>query len=279
MKRSSFAYPYTLIALILFLAPLVLIVFYSFTTAGPDGGVSATLENFKRFFDFDNPQYMLVLLKSFKVALISTVICLLVGFPMAYILSKMKPRMRNFVSVLFILPMWMNFLLRIYAWMTLLEKNGLINNLLRSIGLPGLNIMYTEGAVVLGTVYNFLPFMILPIYNVLTKLDNSLIEASHDLGAGRARTFFKVVVPLSLPGVFSGINMVFMPAVTTFAISRLLGGTDSVLIGDLIEKQFKLVDDWGFGSAMSVIIMLLVLLVMFISSKFENDKEEGGMLF
>jgi len=235
-------------------------------------GFEFTLQNFTRFFDLSNPVYLQVLWRSVYVAFVSTVICLLLGYPMALILSRMKPRVRNVLSVLFVLPMWMNFLLRTYAWMSLLEKTGLINTFLSFIGLPAIDIMYTQNAVILGSVYNFLPFMILPIYNVLIKIDRIVIEAAQDLGADSVRVFTKVIFPLSLPGVFSGITMTFMPAVTTFVISKLLGGGQNALIGDLIEKQFKVTNDWGFGSAMSVIIMILILVAM----NFVNSKDGDG---
>ncbi|MEG2378164.1 MAG: ABC transporter permease, partial [Clostridia bacterium] len=207
----------------------------------------------------------------------STVICFLLGYPMAYILSRMRPKVRTIASVLFILPMWMNFLLRTYAWMTLLERTGVINTFLNSIGLSPINIMYTQGAIVLGNVYNFLPFMILPIYNVLIKVDHSLVEAAQDLGAGSFRVFTRVTFPMSLPGVFSGISMTFMPAVTTFIVSRLLGGGQNALIGDLIETQFNQ-SDWGFGSALSMVMMVLILIMMAFLSKYEKQTAEGGML-
>jgi len=213
-----------------------------------------------------------------RIALISTAICLAVGYPMAYILARMRPGVRGLVSFLFVLPMWMNFLLRTYAWMTLLENTGVINSFLTSLGFSPLEMMYTEGAVIFGNVYNFLPFMILPIYNVLTKIDKNLIEASGDLGANFGATFRKVIFPLSIPGVMSGITMTFMPAVTTFIISKLLGGGQNALIGDLIEKQFKSVGDWGFGSAMSVILMIMILLVMAFMGRYEKEQGAGGGL-
>lgn len=278
LKRSSFAYPFFLYALVFFIAPVLLIVYYSFTTKGDNGMLTYTVSNFSRFFDFKNPQYMEVMLKSFQLAFYATAICLLLGYPMAYILSKLKPKVRGILSLLFILPMWMNFLLRTYAWATLLEKNGVINAGLKLLGLPAQSIMYTDAAVVIGLVYNFLPFMILPVYNMLIKLDRSLIEASEDLGASPIRTFRKVTLPLTFPAINSGINMVFMPAVTTFIVSQLLGGNDSILIGDVITKQFKFADNWGFGSAMSVIIMVLVLLFMAVFSNMDKQGEEGGMM-
>jgi len=198
---------------------------------------------------------------------------------MAYILSKLPNRIRGILSFLFVLPMWMNFLLRTYAWMTLLERTGIINTFLTNLGLPTWDIMYTQGAVILGNVYNFLPFMILPIYNVLVKIDKSVLEASADLGGDSGVTFRKVIFPLSIPGVISGISMTFMPAVTTFVISKLLGGGQNALIGDLIENQFKVTGDWGFGSAMSVVLMILILGAMQIMQRYEDNNDgSGGVL-
>lgn len=238
-----------------------------------------TLRNFFRFFDRDNPQYLKTLFRSLYLALISTVICLILGYPMAFILSRLPSRIRGMLTFLFILPMWMNFLLRTYAWMTILENTGLINSLLAKLGLPTVSLMYSQGAVILGMVYNFLPFMILPIYNQLIRIDNNLINASNDLGANKVQTFLRVVFPLSFPGVMSGITMTFMPAVTTFVISKLLGGGQNALIGDLIEQQFKTAGDWGFGSAISVIVMILMLLAMSFVSRYERQSyESGGVL-
>jgi len=248
---------------------------YSFQGAGGE----FTLENFTRFFNFSDPTYLKVLWRSIYLAAISTVICLLLGYPMAYILSKLPNRIRGILSFLFVLPMWMNFLLRTYAWMTLLERTGIINTFLTNLGLPTWDIMYTQGAVILGNVYNFLPFMILPIYNVLVKIDKSVLEASADLGGDSGVTFRKVIFPLSIPGVISGISMTFMPAVTTFVISKLLGGGQNALIGDLIENQFKVTGDWGFGSAMSVVLMILILGAMQIMQRYEDNNDgSGGVL-
>lgn len=273
-KAQYAALPYAAFAAIFIAAPIILIAFYSFCSDAGNG-VSLTLENFGKFFDFSNPVYLQVLWRSIYLALISTAICLLLGYPMAYILSRMKPNVRTVVSVLFVLPMWMNFLLRTYAWMSLLEKNGLINSLLGALGLPAQHLMYTQGAVVLGNVYNFLPFMILPIYNVLIKIDPSVIEAAEDLGANGFQVLRRVILPLSKGGIANGITMTLMPAVTTFVISKLLGGGQTALIGDLIENQFKTTGNWGFGSAMSVIIMVMILLTMNIGGK----DSEGGLLF
>ena len=283
MKKIKLALiPYSVYALIFIVAPILLILLYSFQ----DTGGAWTLENYARFFDFSDPVYLKVLWRSIKLAVISPVICLILGYPMAYILSKLSPRVRGTIAFLFVLPMWMNFLLRTYSWMSLLERTGLINTFIEwlngllpaAIQIPALNIMYTQWAVVLGNVYNFLPFMILPIYTVLIKIDRSLIEAAQDLGASRGRVFLKVIFPLSLPGVVSGISMTFMPAVTTFVISRLLGGGQNALIGDVIENQFKVVGDWGFGSAMSVILMILILVTMGVIRRFESDKTGRSVL-
>jgi len=276
-KVAFVALPFSIYALIFILAPLILIVIYSFCT-DPPGSMTLTLDNFKRFFDFSNPVYLKVLWRSLYIAAISTVVCLFLGYPMAYILAKMRPRTRAILSVLFVLPMWMNFLLRTYAWMSLLENTGLINTFLNWIGLPSVNLMYTQGAIVLGNVYNFLPFMILPIYNVLVKIDKSVIEAAEDLGANGRKVFTRVIFPLSGPGVASGIAMTFMPAVTTFVISKLLGGGQNALIGDLIEKQFTTTGDWGFGSAMSFIILVLILIAMNCIPASKDDMAGGGLL-
>jgi len=237
-------------------------------------GFVLTIDHFKRFFS--NSTYIEVFLRSIYIAFFSTVFCLLLGFPTAYILSKMKPGVRNFLSVMFLLPMWMNFLLRTYAWRTLIEKTGIINTLLSSVGLPIQEMMYTKGAVILCMVYDFLPFMILPIYNTLIKLDKSVLEASHDLGANHYQTLFKVIIPLSFPGVSSGITMTFVPSITAFAISKIMGGTQSSTIGEVIEREFNY-DNW-FGSAISVIIMVLMLLSMMLLSSKDKDEVSGGGL-
>ena len=275
MKRFRWAsLPFAVYALIFTIAPLILIIFYSFT----DQSGTLTLDNYRQFFNWDDPVYLQVLWRSIKVAVISTLICLVLGYPMAYILSKMRPGLRDTMVFLFVLPMWMNFLLRTYAWMSLLERTGLINTLLGKIGIGPLDLMYTQGAVILGNVYNFLPFMILPIYNVLIKIDKSVIEAAQDLGGNKYVVFRKVIFPLSLSGVVSGISMTFMPAVSTFIISRLLGGGQQALIGDIIENQFKVVGNWGLGSAMSVVLMVLILAAMNVMRKYEDENAGGNVL-
>jgi len=276
LKRQAFSYPYIVWMLIFILAPMVLIVYFAFSSE--HGGL--TLDNLVTALT--NEIYMQVLARSVWIALKATAICLLLGYPIAYILSTMKKRTAAILYVLFIVPMWMNFLLRTYAWQVLLDSNGIINSILSFLGLPAQQFLYTEGAVMLGTVYNFLPFMVLPIYSVLVKLDRSLVEAAADLGATPVLCFVKVVLPQSVPGIISGITMVFIPAITTFAISRLLGGGKFLLYGDLIENQFITLGQsaWPVGSALSFILLVLVLISMAIMRRAEHDAgEEGGMLW
>ncbi len=273
MKRNWLAYPYILWMVIFTAVPMVLIFFYSVFSV-EDSGITFTLTHLTRVFE---PLYLLVILRSIKLAVISTVFCLVLGYPMAMILAERNLSNKSILIVLFVVPMWMNFLARTYAWMTLLEKNGPIYGFLNFLGLPGFNILYTESAVILGMVYNFLPFMVLPIYSVLKKIDRSVIEASEDLGGTPYITFKRIIFPLSLPGVMSGITMVFMPAVTTFVISRLLGGGQFMLVGNLIEQQFLTTRDWGFGSSLSFVLMIFILLSMGIMSRYEKESEGGGL--
>ena len=280
MKRkqseSRLATPYAIWSVLFIVIPLILIVFFSFTKQ-VDGRYMFTLDNFDKFF---NVMYFKVVRRSLVLAFISTVLCLIVGYPTAYIISKAKPSRRATLLLLCILPMWMNFLLRTYAWSAILGKNRFINTLLGMVGLGPINILYTDAAVLLGMVYNFLPFMILPIHTILSKMDQDLINAAKDLGANNFQVFTKVIFPLSLPGVISGITMVFMPAVSTFVISKLLGGGQFYLIGNLIEQEFMSVGDWHFGSAISIFMMIIILISMAIMNKYSsgNDKEGGGLL-
>lgn len=271
MKRTVFAYPYVVWMLIFILAPMLMIAYYAFTSDG-----AFTLANLTGALT--NEMYMQVLLRSVWIALKATVVCLLLGYPIAYLLSKMKRSTASLLSVLFIVPMWMNFLLRTYAWMTLLEKNGLINKFFGLFGLGPFNMINTSGAVVLGMVYNYLPFMILPIYTAMTKIDDSIIEAAQDLGCNVWYILFRVLVPLTGPGIATGITQVFVPAVSTFIISRMLGGGSNLLIGDLIELQF-LGNSYNLnlGSAMSLVLMVIVLLCMSFTSSFDESEMEGVM--
>ena len=255
VRRSVFAYPYVVWMAIFILAPMLLILYYAFTN---DGG--ATVENIVQAASWDN---LRVLADSVRFALYTTVLCLLLGFPVAYLLSQMKKTTAALLSVFFIVPMWMNFLLRTYAWKVLL---GAFTNML-----------YTESAVLLGMVYNFMPFMILPIYTTLIKLDKSYIEAAADLGANPTKTFLKVVLPLSMPGIISGVTMVFIPSTTTFAISQLLGGGKTMLYGDLIYMKFITEQSWNTGSALSIILLVFVLFSMTFMKKAERKTtDEGG---
>lgn len=274
MKMKRISYPYVLWMIIFTVIPLVLIFMFSITT-GEEAGISNlqfTLENFKKFL---NSKYIDVLWISISFALKSTAISLLLGYPLAMIISREKINRRNVMIFLLVIPMWMNFLLRTYAWLSLLGKNGFINYIITKLGFQPLNLIYNDGAILLGMVYNFLPFMVLPIYSVLIKIDKSLIEAAKDLGANKREVFLKIILPLSMPGVFTGITMVFMPAVSTFVIPRLLGGGQYLLIGNLIEQQFLWVGDWHFGSAISIIMMVFILLTMGITSKLDKGKEGG----
>jgi spermidine/putrescine transport system permease protein len=273
LKKNLLTYPYLLWMLIFTIIPIFLVFYFSVIQV-EQTGTSFTTEHLTRVFE---PIYLKVIFRSISLALISTFFCLVLGYPMAMILASRELKKRDILVVLFVLPMWMNFLARTYAWMTLLENNGIINQFLTALSLPTLNILYTDKAVVLGMVYNFLPFMVLPIYSVLRKIDRSLLEAAEDLGATPFTTFFKVIFPLSLSGVISGIVMVFMPAVTTFVISRLLGGGHYMLIGNLIEQQFLTTGDWGFGSALSLILMAFLLLTMGIMSRTDKDREGGRL--
>lgn len=280
MKRKSNSYlasPYVVWSVIFIVIPLLLIVFFGFTKE-VEGRFVFSLENFERLM---HPIYFKVFGRSLWLAFLSTIACILVGYPTAYIISKAKVSRQGILILLFILPMWMNFLLRTYAWMAILGKNGFINNVLTSLGFNPVNILYTDAAVLLGMVYNFLPFMVLPIYTILSKMDQDLINAAKDLGANSFQVFTKVIFPLSIPGVASGITMVFMPAVSTFVISKLLGGGKIMLVGNLIEQQFMSVGDWHFGSAVSIFMMILILISMAFMNRFGNEssKEGGGLLF
>lgn len=274
MKRKILAVPYLIWLLIFVLIPLLLIIYFSFVTP-TDSGPVFSFESYLRFFD---DIYMKVMLRSIGVAFVTTVICLILAYPLAMILSSNPKSSRTVIVLLIILPMWMNSLLRTYAWMTLLENNGIFNSLLTFMGLPKINFLYGNGAIIFGMVYNFLPFMVLPIYNTLCKIDRSLIEASHDLGGNKFVTFRRVILPLSMPGVVTGVIMVFMPALTTFVVTRLLGGGQVTLIGNIIEEQFTRTRDWAFGAAVSMILMIIILTVISFMSK-DDGLDKGGGLF
>ncbi len=258
--------PYIAWAMIFILVPLGMVLYYGLT----DNAGSFTFQNVARIAE---PGYMKALLRSIELSLISTLICFILAYPLGLILSSMKLERDTFLVTLFILPMWMNFLLRTLTWMTLLEGKGVINTVLTFLHLPTINIINTPGAIILGMVYNFLPFMILPIYNALSRIDENVINAARDLGAGQLQTFLRIILPLSLPGIISGITMVFIPALTTFAISTMLGGSKILLIGNIIEQQFTQVYDWHLGSGLSIVLMIFILINMIIENL--ADKEGG----
>ncbi len=270
MKRSWLTTPYAVWMLMFTIVPLLFVVYYAFTTKAGD----FTTQNFSRIFTAGNLQ---VLLDSLRLALLCTILCLVLGYPAAYFLSGRDFSHNQTIVVLILVPMWMNFLLRTYAMMTLLENNGVINSILQAVGLPKAKLVGTEGAVLLGMVYNFLPFMVLPIYTVLKKLDRRVIEAAEDLGANPLQVFGKVVVPLSVPGIVSGITMVFMPAVTTFSITRLLGNGMIYLMGDMIEDYYITFTNRQVGSSLSLVMLVLVMLSVGLLRRVDPKGEGGGM--
>lgn len=272
MNRKWLAGPYLIWMVVFILIPLLMVLFYAFTVK-ENGVMTFSLLNIEKSF---SEIYFNAMVKSFLYAGLSTVICLLLAYPLALILARAGNNNSTMLFI-FILPMWMNFLLRTYAWLTLLESNnGFINVILRSLHLPTINIIGTPNAIILGMVYNFLPFMVLPIYNALLKIDPYVLEAASDLGASHVKRLIKVTIPLSMPGVLSGITMVFMPAVTSFVIPNLLGSGKVNLIGNLIEQQFLMTYNWGFGAALSLVLMLIILLSMGILKRFDKDMEGGA---
>lgn len=267
--RRRVAFPYVGWMAIFVVVPMVLVVGFSFTSA--DGGI--TFENFAEM-----AKYAPVFGRSIWLAFISTVLCLIIGYPVAYVMSRETPTVAAVALMMLMLPMWMNFLLRTYAWMSILEDNGFLNQLLSFLRLPSVHIINTDSAVILGMVYNYLPFMALPIHTVLHKMDKYLLEAAGDLGANSAKAFMRVVFPISLPGVLSGVTMVFVPSVSTFIISKLLGGGKTMLLGDLIEMQFTgNAYNPYLGSAISLVMMILVLMSMTIMNRF-GDGEESAVV-
>ena len=290
MKNKLYhaATPYVIWMALFVVAPIIMVVIYAFTSA--EGGF--TLANF-----LNMGTYTVVFTRSFKLAAIATAICLLIGYPVSYMMSKEGPQFQKMAMILIMLPMWMNFLLRTYSWMSILENNGLLNHFFQNIGLIDLYNWYgmrfiedfvpvayfqmlnTQGAVILGMVYNYLPFMIMPIYSVIVKLDVNLLQAARDLGANGLQVFYRVILPLSLPGVISGITMVFVPSVSTFAISKMLGGVTEVLLGDLIEQQF-LGGAYNpyLGAAISLVMMVIVVVCMVVMNRFGEGEEQAVML-
>ena len=270
MKNSLFKRmtdkPYLLWSVLFIIVPLLMVIYYAFT----DKTGAFTVKNFQAL-----PDYFSTILLSVLYGIAATAICFVVGYPFAYFLSKHTSRAQRTMVLLVMLPMWMNFLIRTYSLMTILGDSGVINNLLTALGLKNLHMINTGGAVILGMVYNFLPFMILKINTALCKMDHSLLEASADLGANPVQTFRRVTLPLSLPGVINGITLVFLPAVSSFFIPKLLGGGQYFLIGNLIENQFITVGEWNFGSAISMIMAIIMMLLMMVVRKVEI-RNQGG---
>lgn len=269
-SRKLLSGPYLFWAVSFIIIPLLMILYYGLT----DKSANFTLMNLAQITTQENLKALgLALLLSF----VSTLICLILAYPLAMILSEKNVNQTSFIVLIFILPMWMNFLLRTLAWQNLLEKNGVINMILHFFHLPDLTLINTPGAIILGMVYNFLPFMVLPIYNVLSKIDKDVIFAARDLGANSLQTFSKIILPLSVPGIISGITMVFVPSLTTFVISDLLGGSKILLIGNVIEQEFKQGSNWNTGSGLSLVLMIFIIASMAMIAKY--DKEGEGNAF
>ena len=274
MKKSSLSQkmldkPYLLWSVLFIIVPLVMVVFYAFT----DKTGAFTFSNIAQI-----KNYFPTILLSVLYGLAATVICVLIGYPFAYALSKHSVNTQRTMVLLVMLPMWMNFLIRTYSLMTILGDSGVVNSLLNALGLKSVHMINTGGAVIFGMVYNFLPYMILPIYTVLSKLDNSLVEAAHDLGSGRITTFKRVILPLSLPGLLSGITMVFVPCVSTFYITQKLGGGQIVLIGDVIETQFQTANNYHLGAALSFVLMILIFVCLGVMNYFDDGTQDGGVV-
>ena len=273
MNKRSFlerfaAVPHTVWAALFILAPLLFVVYFAFT----DTYGNFTLDNITLLSGYTH-----IFVLSICFALIATAICLLIGYPLAYIISQLSPRKQKLLIVFLMLPMWISLLIRTYSLMAILDNGGLLNSLLETIGLAKVKIVGTSGAVILGMVYDFLPYMVLPIYTSMSKLDKRYLEAASDLGCNSVKTLFRVTLPLSLPGVISGITMVFVPSISTFYISQKLGGGSFDLIGDTIERQFKNVSTYNIGAAISLVMMILILISVAVMNRF-TDEDGGGMI-
>ena len=273
-KFSQLAIPYIVWAAMMLILPMALIALYSFMKQGNEIiSFSFTLEHYKKFFT--DPDFLLILWRSLVIAVKTTLICLAIGYPAAFFISRCSEKVQNILVLSITLPTWINALVRTYAWIGLLSEGGIIQTILGFLGFKEVEILYTEAAVLIGMVYNFLPFMILQINTSLCKMDYSLLEASADLGANGAQTFRRVILPLSLPGVINGITLVFLPAVSSFFIPKLLGGGQYFLVGNLIENQFITVGEWNFGSAISMIMAIIMMLMMMAVKNIEK-KNQGG---
>ena len=273
-KTTYLALPYFAWAIIFTVLPLLLVFMFAVFRNNGDGYFFTT-EYLSQLVS-GKEEIIAALIRSIKLSAVATVVCLILGYPLAYILANSKSKYKGLLTTLIILPMWMNFLVRTYALLSLMENSGLINQFLGLFGIDRIQFLYKESSIAIGMIYNYLPFMVLPIHSVLSKMDNRLVEAAEDLGANKFKVFTKVIFPLSLGGVISGIEMVFIPSITTFALSQILGGSKTLLIGDMIERQFLEFNNWGYGSLLSVIVIVIVLLSMFITSRFGSDDNESG---
>ena len=271
LRNQIVAAPYSIWMTGFIIIPLIFVVYYGLT----NDANAFTLDNVVSFF---NPIHLKSFMQAFKLAFISTLICIILAFPIALIFRNSKTKKSSFVVYVFILPMWMNGLLRIYAWLTLIEKKGVINLLLTALGLPNINIVNTETAIILGMVYDFLPFMILPLYNALMKIKDDTLNGARDLGANELQVFTRVIFPLSIPGMVSGITMVFIPVLTTVAISYMLGGGLFLLIGNVIEQEFLTTANWHLGSGLSLVLIIFIFIVMGITNKFTDKDEENNLI-
>lgn len=274
-KFRSMSYPYIIWISIMIVIPMLLIVLYAFTVDGNDVATfKFSFDNFRRFVT--DTVFMDVLGRSLYIAVITTLICILLGYPIAYIIAQMPTQSNTLMILLITMPTWINMLVRTYAWMGILQDDGVLNSILGFFGIGPVQMLHTSFAVILGMVYNFIPFMILQIHTSLTKMDKNLLDAANDLGANRAQTFLRVTLPLSLPGVISGITLVFLPAVSSFFIPKLLGGGQYVLVGNIIETQFLTTGDWNFGSAISLIMAIIIMLSMWLTQKVDVQPESRG---
>jgi spermidine/putrescine transport system permease protein len=251
------------------IAPLIFVIYYAFT----DSTGAFTFQNIS---DLAQPSYLEIFMRSVCFAFLATIICLIIGYPIAYFITKASPKTQKILIMLIMLPMWMNFLIRTYSWMALLEDTGIINTFLGFFGIGPIHMINTAGAVILGMVYNYLPYMIIPIHSVLSKVDNRLLEAASDLGSNPFTVITRVVFPLSIPGIISGITMVFVPSISTFYISQKLGGGNFDLIGDTIERQFQTAYNYNLGASMSFVLMLLIIISMTVLNKYADD--DGGVI-
>ncbi|MBQ6875857.1 MAG: ABC transporter permease [Lachnospiraceae bacterium] len=273
-KFARLAIPYIIWAALMLVLPMALIALYSFMEHGNSIiSFSFTLEHYVKFFT--DPDFLIILWRSLLIAVKTTVICLLIGYPVAYFIARSSERVQNLLVLCITMPTWINMLVRTYAWIGLLSEGGLVQQVLGIFGMGDKDLLYTEGAVLLGMVYNFVPFMILQINTSLCKMDHSLLEASADLGASPARTFMRVTLPLSIPGVINGITLVFLPAISSFFIPKLLGGGQYFLIGNLIENQFITVGEWNFGSAISMIMAVMMMVLMMAVKRVEERNHAG----